>query len=112
MLTDRDAHCFYILTAYGQLLAHKGKLGTAPGDLHSPHGVALDKDGKIIISELGNHRISVFMPGGEFVYCFGYRGSDPGLFHCPRHLCFNHMGQLVVADEENQRLQLFDISNL
>ena len=112
VLADRDAHCVYILTEYGQQLVRVGKEGASPGDLHLPYGIMLSKDGNIIVSECGNHRISIFTPGGKFVRCFGCKGSDPGMFRCPRHLCFNHLGQLVVADEENQRLQIFDLSKL
>ncbi len=112
VLADRDANCVYILTEHGHQLARVGKQGSAPGDLYLPYGVALSKDGNIVVSECGNHRISIFTPGGKFVHCFGCKGSDPGMFRFPRQLCFNHLGQLVVADEENQRLQLFDLSNL
>ena len=76
-----------------------------------PYGVALDKDGSIVISECGNHRISIFTSGGKFVRCFGCKGTEPGMFRTPRHICFNTLGQLVVCDEQNQRLQMFDLSN-
>ncbi len=112
VVADKGANCIYIFTEHGKQLACVGQEGAAPGDLHLPHGIALDEEGNIVISECGNHRISIFTPGGKFVRCFGCKGSDPGMFRFPRQLCFNHLGQLVVADEENQRLQFFDLSNL
>lgn len=109
VLADKGSHCLYILTQHGQQLARVGKQGSAPGDLHIPFGVALDKHGNIAVSECGNHRVSVFTPGGKFVRCFGGKGSEGGLFRTPRHMCFNNLNLLVVSDEQNQRLQLFEL---
>ena len=112
VLADSGANCIHIFTEHGKSLACVGQDGTAPGNLHLPHGVTHDREGNIIVSECGNHRISIFTPGGKFVRCFGCKGSDPGMFDSPKHVCLNHLGQLVVADEGNQRLQLFNLSDL
>ena len=86
--------------------------GGGDGQLHTPFGVAVDQHCNIIISECGNHRISIFTPGGQFLRNFGCKGSQLGMFRSPRLLCFNYQGMLVVTDEQNQRLQLFDLSDL
>ena len=111
VLTDRALHCVFILTQHGQILSKVSQHGTSPGDLLLPYGIAINKDGYIFVSESGNHRISVFTPGGKFERCFGSKGSEGGKFDTPRHVCFNHLGQLVVCDEQNQRVQLFDVDS-
>lgn len=111
-MADSGGHCLYILTAYGQLLTRVGGEGAGPGDLYVPYGVALDKKGNIFVSELANHRISVFTPGGNFLHEFGCKGSDVGMFRDPRLLCFNQQGLLVVCDEQNQRVQLFNLADI
>ena len=49
-----------------------GDEGDAPGQLKVPHGVALDSQGRILINDSGNQRISVFGSDGEFIDTWPY----------------------------------------
>jgi streptogramin lyase len=44
-----------------------GKKGSAPGELQVPHGVAIDAQGRIIVADSDNKRLSVFDKDGRFV---------------------------------------------
>ena len=44
-----------------------GKKGSAPGELQVPHGVAIDPQGRIIVGDSDNKRLSVFDKDGRFV---------------------------------------------
>ena len=44
-----------------------GVKGSAPGQLQLPHGVALDSQGRILINDSDNQRVSVFDKEGRFV---------------------------------------------
>ena len=44
-----------------------GKKGGAPGELQVPHGVAIDAQGRIIVADSDNKRLSVFDKDGRFV---------------------------------------------
>ena len=44
-----------------------GKKGGAPGELQVPHGVAVDTQGRIIVADSDNKRVSVFDKDGRFV---------------------------------------------
>ena len=44
-----------------------GKKGSAPGDLQIPHGVAIDPQGRIIIADSDNKRLSIFDKEGRFL---------------------------------------------
>ena len=44
-----------------------GVKGTQPGQLQLPHGVALDSQGRILINDSDNQRVSVFDKEGRFV---------------------------------------------
>ena len=44
-----------------------GKKGSAPGELQVPHGVAIDSEGRIIVNDSDNKRLSVFDKDGKFV---------------------------------------------
>lgn len=44
-----------------------GKKGQAPGELQVPHGVAIDRQGRILVADSDNKRVSVFDRDGRFV---------------------------------------------
>jgi sugar lactone lactonase YvrE len=44
-----------------------GKKGSGPGELQVPHGVAIDPQGRIIVADSDNKRLSVFDKDGTFV---------------------------------------------
>ncbi|HVG73000.1 MAG TPA: SMP-30/gluconolactonase/LRE family protein [Vicinamibacterales bacterium] len=44
-----------------------GKKGSAPGELQVPHGVAIDPQGRIVIADSDNKRLSIFDKDGKFV---------------------------------------------
>ena len=44
-----------------------GVKGSAPGQLQVPHGVALDSQGRILVNDSDNQRVSVFDKDGKFV---------------------------------------------
>ena len=44
-----------------------GSMGSAPGQLQVPHGVALDSKGRILVNDSDNARVSVFDASGKFV---------------------------------------------
>jgi sugar lactone lactonase YvrE len=44
-----------------------GTKGSAPGELQVPHGVAVDPQGRILVADSDNKRVSVFDKDGRFV---------------------------------------------
>jgi DNA-binding beta-propeller fold protein YncE len=44
-----------------------GKKGSGPGELQVPHGVAIDPQGRIVVADSDNKRVSVFDKDGAFV---------------------------------------------
>jgi sugar lactone lactonase YvrE len=55
-------------TAAGQFVRIiGGKKGMAPGELQVPHGVAIDPQGRIVVADSDNKRLSVFDKDGRFV---------------------------------------------
>lgn len=49
-----------------------GNMGTEPGQLKVPHGVALDSKGRILVNDSDNKRVSVFDKDGKFVETWPY----------------------------------------
>jgi DNA-binding beta-propeller fold protein YncE len=93
--------------------------GRNGGQVDTPLGVAIDRDGNIYVTETGNHRISKFNRDGAFVTMWGFgvqtsanvfqtceeffcrqgiAGTGNGQFNFPGKLSFDNAGNLVVPD--------------
>ena len=49
-----------------------GVKGSQPGQLQLPHGVALDSQGRILVNDSDNQRVSIFDKDGKFVETWPY----------------------------------------
>lgn len=93
--------------------AHAGKwgtLGAAQGELDFPFNISLDSSGNVYVPEVGNDRIQVFGPDGEFIRTWGSAGSGDGQFNDPMGVDVDASGNVYVADSSNNRIQKFDAS--
>ena len=85
-----------------------GQEGESVGMLDGPCGVAVNDQDEIAVTELGNHRISVFSSDGTHLRSFGRKGKNNGEFKYPTGIAFDSHGNIVVADCHNHRVQVFD----
>ena len=53
--------------AEGEFLSEFGSVGSGPGEFDLIHGVAVDRDNRVYVSDRRNHRIQVFAEDGTFV---------------------------------------------
>lgn len=53
--------------AQGELVSEFGSVGSGPGQFDLVHGVAVDRDRRIYVSDRDNDRIQVFAEDGEFI---------------------------------------------
>jgi len=51
----------------GKFIKAWGKHGDAAGEIHTPHGIALDSAGRVYVADRVNNRIQIFSPDGEFI---------------------------------------------
>ena len=84
-----------------------GEFGKSVGKLNSPCGVAVNNRNEIAVTELCNHRVSVFSSDGTHLRSFGRRGRNSGEFNCPTGIAFDNNGNVIVADFNNNRVQVF-----
>ena len=85
-----------------------GQKGESVGMLYGPWGVAVNDRDEIAVTELWNHRVSVFSSDGTHLRSFGRKGMNNGAFQCPTGIAFDSHGNIVVADCYNHRVQVFD----
>ena len=83
------------------------KYGTDPGRAMWPNSVALDRDGRVYVSDDWLNRIAIFDPDGNFIEQWGTAGSAPGQLDGPSGLAFDQDDNLYVVDARNHRLQVF-----
>ena len=77
------------------------------GIFWGPRGVAVDKGGRVYVTDTGNKRIEVFSSDGEFITQFGGAGVQPGQLDEPVGIAVDPTsGNLVVNDTWNQRIQV------
>lgn len=88
-----------------------GYEGKRDGLLRSPSGVAVARDGRVFVADMGNHCIKVFarQSDGTYVYQtqWGSKGKDNGQFMSPYGIAVADDGWVFVADTGNYRIQVF-----
>ncbi|MET0293129.1 MAG: 6-bladed beta-propeller [Steroidobacteraceae bacterium] len=54
-------------SADGELIRSWGSVGTGPGEFHLPHGIALDREGNVIVCDRENDRLQFFDRNGRYL---------------------------------------------
>ena len=99
-----------VLNKEGEFLRSFGSNGSKSGQFNFPCGIAVDKEGHIIVSDTGNNRIQVFDNDGCFIRSFGSFGSAEGQLNDPMAIAIDRRnGHLVICDRGNFRIQVMDI---
>jgi predicted membrane-bound mannosyltransferase/DNA-binding beta-propeller fold protein YncE len=75
-----------------------------------PRDIAIDKQGRLLVTDTGNKRVQVFDNAGNFVTQFGSSGGGDGQFSEPVGLALDNDGNIYVVDTWNKRIQVFDPS--
>ena len=85
-----------------------GQYGKSVGMLNGPWGVAVNDRDEIAVTELWNHRVSVYSSDGIHLRSFGGEGEENGELNQPSGIAFDIHGNIIVADCNNDRVQVFD----
>jgi DNA-binding beta-propeller fold protein YncE len=83
-------------------------MNPGPGAHWGPRGIAIDRDGNILVADTGTHRIRRYAPGGAHIGDAGRRGKEAGEFDEPTGIAVGEDGLIYVADAGNARIQKFD----
>ena len=63
----------------GKFLRVIGKAGTGPGEFRTPHALAFDSQGRLVVADRHNHRIQVLTKSGQFILEYDAFGRTSGL---------------------------------
>ena len=75
--------------------------------VEEPCGVVVNQRGKVVVTELSGHCVSVFSQRGKKLQSFGISGSGHGQFNGPGGVSVDSEGNILVADINNHRIQKF-----
>lgn len=87
-----------------------GTRGNGDGQLEHPNGIAVDAQGRVVVADMGNHRVQVFSADGNFLAKWGSSGTSDGQFKSPRHVAVDSKGRILVAESGGKRVQVFGCS--
>ncbi len=82
-------HCF---APDGALKRSWGGRGSGPGEFTTPHGIAVLRDGRVVVGDRENNRAQVFTPEGDYL-------RDFGPFYKPMDIYVDGEGLIYVSDQ-------------
>jgi DNA-binding beta-propeller fold protein YncE len=81
--------------------------GLLDGHFNSPHGIAVDDQSRVFVTDGCYSRVQVFDTDGKFLYKWGTYGDAPGEFRRPWGIALDAAGQVYVTDRASSRIQVF-----
>ena len=110
LVADSGFHCIFTFTLNGEYVNKFGTEGVGNGQLNSPHGLASDSNGFVLVVDY-NNRVSVFDKDGICLHHFGSTGSKTGQFKFPHGIALSPDGKRIfTCDYSNKRIQIFEIN--
>ncbi|XP_019615534.1 PREDICTED: E3 ubiquitin-protein ligase TRIM71-like [Branchiostoma belcheri] len=93
-----------MLTPTGSFL---GEFGTT-GQFEYAYGLVVDKNGRIVVTDVHKHRVSIHLPDGRLIHQFGVFGNEDHHFNKPYNVAVNAKNNILVSDKHNQCVKMFD----
>ena len=79
------------------------------GNVQRPYAVMADGSGRIIISEIDRHWVSIFSPVGQKIDSFARVATISGSFKSPKGLAIDSSNYLFVVDGDHHRIKKFTV---
>jgi DNA-binding beta-propeller fold protein YncE len=110
-VVDTPAHDVKVLDLpSGAVHSVIGRRGVERGEFNFPTYVALDREGRLAVTDSMNMRIQIFDAEGQLVSSFGKHGDGSGDFSAPKGVALDSAGHVYVADAGFDNVQVFDES--
>jgi sugar lactone lactonase YvrE len=78
----------------GKFIKAWGKKGTGPGEMDTPHSIAMDSRGRLFVADRANSRIQIFDQDGRFLDQWKQFGRPSGVF-------IDKKDNIYVADSQS-----------
>jgi streptogramin lyase len=87
-----------------------GRAGSGEGQFEDPHGIAVDANGDVWVSDSGNNRVQELAPSGVYIKQFGATGIEPGQLEEPTGIAVDRSGNVWVSSSRYYRVEEFTSS--
>lgn len=86
------------------------EIALAEDGMKDPYGVAVNSQGNIYVSDMGNDRVLIFDAAGKRIDTWDKKGSGEGEFNSMGFggIAIDSKDNVFVVDNENHRIQKFD----
>ena len=104
-LFHRGKQPIVVLDANGEYLRSFGE-----GEIITAHGLRIDRDDNVWVTDIGGHRILRFDPSGKLLQALGTgtAGNGNDQFHKPTDIAFGPRGEIFISDGYgNSRVMMF-----
>jgi len=114
-VVDQSNHRVQVFDSHTQeALAAFGKKGLGMYDFDTPCGILADRENRIVVSDLLNHRLQVleFNPRTKelkHLRSVGHIGTGEREFQFPKGIGLTENGCILVCDSGNHRVQVLDM---
>lgn len=93
----------------GAFIKQWSNVGSEPGLLFAPTGIAVGPDNSVFVSDTMNHRVQQFTNDGVLTQIFGTE-PEPGSFRAPSDVAIDVAGNLFAVDFWDASVKRFDSS--
>lgn len=108
-VVDTPAHDIKVVDLpTGKVRSVIGRRGEERGEFNFPTFAALDRQGRLAVTDSMNMRIQIFDAAGQPVSAFGKHGDGSGDFSAPKGVALDSEGHVYVADAGFDNVQVFD----
>lgn len=110
-VTDITNHCVrvYNPATREQLLQFPRESSKdRPDWLFTPTNIAVDREGRIYVTDTGDFCLKIFDAEGKYLRRIGEQGQTPGYFSRPKGVAVDREGRTYVLDADFSAAQVFD----
>ncbi len=100
-----------VVVAYDLAGQERYRFGGSPASdirLNRPTDLAVDKKGRIFVTEALNYHIRFYSPEGGYLGELGKAGELPGMMNKPKGIALDSEGHIYVCDSQQDAVQIFD----
>ena len=106
IVTDTLNHRIQVFDSNGNFIRKFGSnqsyRSVTDGEFSDPHGIVVDDQNNIIVSDCGNHRVQIFNHQGRFK-----TKINVDQFSFPVGVTIDSQGRVIIAELGHHRIQIF-----
>lgn len=85
-----------------------GKAGEGDDEFHFPNSIAVDRQGRIYVTDMMNWCIKIFDKDFKFIGRIGEHGTGFGMFDRPKGVALDNQDHIYVVDSSFSNFQIFN----